>query len=83
MKANDSLYQELRNSYIAGYKEFKTRSRDYKEFYEKMAIFEQTLIEKDAIGENERIALEEWQQIGEAEFQLDWLNKFKEQYVTK
>lgn len=48
-----------------------------------MALFEQTLIEKDAIGENERIALEEWQQIGEAEFQLVWLDKFKEQYVTK
>ena len=83
VKANDNLYQELRNSYIAGYKEFKTRSRDYKEFYEKMVLFEQTLIEKDAIGENERITLEEWQQISEAEFQLDWLDKFKEQYVTK
>lgn len=83
VKANDSLYQELRDSYIAGYKEFKIRSRNYKTFYEKMALFEQTLIEKDAIGENERIALEEWQQIGEAEFQLRWLDKFKEQYVTK
>ena len=83
VKTNDILYQELRDSYIAGYKEFKTRSRDYKDFYEKMALFEQTLTEKDAIGEAERIVLKEWQQIGEAEFQLDWLKKFKKQYVTK
>lgn len=82
-QTNDNLNQELRNSYITGYKEFKTRSRNSKEFYEKMALFEQTLIEKQAIGEKELIALKEWQQIGEAEFQLDWLNKFKEKYITK
>lgn len=83
VKTNDILYQELRNSYIAGYKEFKTRSRDCKDFYEKMSLFVQTLTAKDAIGETERIALEEWQQIGEAEFYLDLLKRVKEQYVTK
>lgn len=82
VKATENLYQELRNSYISGYKEFKNRSRNYDEFYEKMALFEQILKEKDAIGEDEQKALEEWQQIGEAEIQLDWLNKFKEHYVT-
>lgn len=82
VQGNPNLSSELRNSFINGYKEFKNRSNDYDDFYDKIALFVQTLKQKNAISEDEQGKLKEWQQISEAEFQLDWLKTFKKQYTT-
>ncbi len=65
-----------------GYKEFKKRSRDYDDFYQKMALFIQTLKDKNALTEEQQTQMEEWQQVSEIEYQLDWLNKLKKQYIN-
>jgi ATP-dependent DNA helicase RecQ len=80
---NDNLIRELRESFVNGYKEFKLRSDDYDDFYRKMELFIQTLKDKNALTEEGQSQMDEWQQLSEAEFQLDWLNKFKKQYVTE
>lgn len=49
----------------------------------KMELFIQTLKDKNALTEEGQSQMDEWQQLSEAEFQLDWLNKFKKQYVTE
>ena len=79
---NDNLKRELRDSFVNGYKEFKLRSTDYDDFYRKMELFIQTLKDKNALTEDDQIQMEEWQQVSEAEFQLDWLKKFKKQYIN-
>ena len=82
VQGNPNLSTELRNSFINGYKEFKNRSNNYDDFYDKMALFVQTLKKKNAISEDKQRKLKEWQQISEAELQLDWLKTFKKQYIT-
>jgi ATP-dependent DNA helicase RecQ len=47
-----------------------------------MALFIKTLKDKNAITEEKIPELEEWQQISEIEYQLDWLNNFKNQYIA-
>lgn len=79
---NDNLKHELRDSFVNGYKEFKKRSTNYDDFYQKMELFIQTLKEKNALTEHGQSQMEEWQQVGEIEFQLDWLEKFKKQYIN-
>ena len=79
---NDNLQRELRDSFVNGYKEFKTRSDDYDDFYNKMELFIKKLKEKNALTDEGQSQMEVWQQISEVEFQLDWLNKFKEQYIN-
>lgn len=78
---NKNLREELRNSFVNGYKEFKMRSTDYDDFYEKVESFILKLKDKSAVTQEQLTKLEEWQQIGELEFQLDWLNNFKKQYI--
>lgn len=82
VKDNDNLLRELRDSFINGYKEFKTRSDDYDDFYNKMERFIQKLKDKNALTDEGQSQMEVWQQISEVEFQLDWLNKFKKQYIN-
>ena len=79
---NRNLYRELRDSFVNGYKEFKSRATNYDEFYKNMALFIKTLKDKNAITEEKMPELEEWQQISEIEYQLDWLNNFKNQYIA-
>ena len=79
---NEHLKKELRDSFVNGYKEFKLRSEDYDEFYQKMDLFINTLKEKNALSEEMQSKMEEWQQISEIKYQLDWLEKFKKQYIN-
>ena len=79
---NNNLRKELRNSFINGYKEFKNRATDLEDFYSKMSLFIQTLRDKNAITDENLSQLEEWQQISEIEYQLDWLNEFKKKYIN-
>lgn len=79
----NNLRRELRNSFVNGYKEFRHRSKDLDEFYRMMELFIQTLKDKNAITDERLDQLEEWQQISEIEFHLDWLDKFKTRYINK
>ena len=80
---NDNLKRELRDSFVNGYKEFKSRSDDYNDFYQKINKFIQTLKDKKALTKEGLSQIYEWQQLSEIEFQLDWMKKFKKQYVTE
>ena len=79
---NDNLKRELRDSFVNGYKEFKMRSTNYDDFYNKMELFIKTLKERNSLTEENLTQIEEWQQVSEIEFQLDWLNKFKQHYIN-
>lgn len=70
------------DSFINGYKEFKARSEDYDDFYQKITLFIQLMQEKNILSETRLSELNEWQQISEIQFQLDWLENFKKQYIN-
>ena len=80
---NNNLRRELRESFVNGYKEFRTRSTNLDDFYSNMSLFIQTLKDKNAITDERLSQLNEWQQISEIELQLDWLDKFKSGYINK
>ena len=78
----ENLRREMRDSFINGYKEFKARAIDYEDFYKKMALFIQLMQEKNILSDIRLSELNEWQQISEIQFQLDWLENFKKQYIN-
>ena len=78
----ESLRREMHDSFINGYKEFKARAKDYDDFYKKMALFIQFMQEKNILSDIRLSELNEWQQISEIQFQLDWLENFKNQYIN-
>ena len=79
---NDNLKKELKDSYIKGYKEFKNRADDINEFYKQIQNFTNKLKEKNAISEYYMTKLNEWQNIAEVQIQMDWLNSFKNKYIS-
>ena len=78
---NKNLRRELRDSFMNGYKEFRSRTKNYDDFFENMVLFIQKLKEKNAITEKDIPKLKEWQQVSEIEYQLDWLKDFKKKYI--
>lgn len=78
----ENLRREMRDSFINGYKEFKARAKDYDDFYQKMELFIQLMQEKNILSDLRLSELNEWQQISEIQFQLDWLENFKKQYIN-
>lgn len=48
----------------------------------KMTLFIQLMQEKNILSETRLAELNEWQQISEIQFQLDWLENFKKQYIN-
>lgn len=78
---NKNLQEETRNSFKNGYKEFKARTTGYQDFYDKMELFTQRLLEKGAVTTDQLEPLEKWKLEVEAELQLDWLKEFKKQYT--
>lgn len=79
---NKNIRREMRDSFVNGYKEFRLRSEDLDDFYSKMEKFIETLKQKNSISDEQLELLNEWQQISEIEFQLDWLNDFKKKYIN-
>lgn len=47
-----------------------------------MTLFIQLMQEKNILSETRLAELNEWQQISEIQFQLDWLENFKKQYIN-
>ncbi len=77
---NDNLQHELCRSFINGYKEFKERTKDKDEFYEKMEDYKNTLREKNAIDNDDIAHINRWELQAEIEIQSDWAVNFNERY---
>ena len=80
---NPNLKRELHQSYINGYKEFKTRTPDKDLFYENMEKYKTVLIQKNAIGKDGLERLDDWDREAEIDLQTDWLNEFKKVYIKE
>ena len=80
---NRNLQEELRRSYIDGYKEFNQRTSDKNQFYEQIELYLNTLRAKNAVTKNELKKFEEWGLTAEIELQTDWLEGFKSQYLSE
>ena len=80
---NRNLQEELRRSYIDGYKEFNQRTPDKTQFYENIELYLHTLKEKNAVSKNDLKKFEEWGLTAEIELQTDWLEGFKSHYLSE
>ncbi len=77
----ETLRREMRDSFINGYREFKARTEDYDDFCQKMTSFIRLMQENKILSDVGLSEINEWQQIGEIYSQLEWLKKFKKQYI--
>ncbi len=80
---NENLRRELHSSFINGYKEFKGRTEDYNDFYNKMDLFIQKLKEKGAISEQNMPSLQEWQLTAEIDSHAEWLLELEQKYTSQ
>lgn len=79
---NENLRDELVESYMQGYSEFYKRTPDKKEFYEKIAMFHNTLRGKTSVDEGDWNMLQEWRVGFEIERQAEWLSTFTEHFTS-
>lgn len=80
---NENLQDELRNSYIRGYKEFYRRTENKDDFYRRMSEFkaEFTVNGRNAATNEEIEQMKNWDLLCEADLHIEWLNKFKTKYL--
>ena len=67
---------------MQGYSEFYKRTPDKKEFYEKIAMFHNTLRGKTSVDEGDWNMLQEWRVGFEIERQAEWLSTFTEHFTS-
>ena len=79
---NENLRDELVESYMQGYSEFYKRTPDKKEFYEKIAMFHNTLQSKTSIDESDWSMLQKRRIEFEIEKQAEWLSTFTERFTS-
>ena len=79
---NENLRDELVESYMQGYSEFYKRTPDKKEFYEKIAMFHNTLRGKTSVDEADWNMLQKWRVEFEIEKQAEWLSIFTERFTS-
>ena len=82
---NINLQNELKNSYIRGYKEFYRRADDKTDFYNQMGAYKQAFVinGRNAATNDEIEQMHAWDMLCEAELHTEWLNKFKSKYLSK
>ena len=82
--ANRNLQEELRNSYMRGYREFYTRTADKQYFYLKMEEFKSafTINGRNAATEEEISQMRAWDMLCEVDMHNEWLNGFKNNYLS-
>jgi len=78
---NKNQEQELHDSFFNGYKEFKKRTENYEDFYEKIESYYDVMQSKKILTRKKRAQLREWQQICEVELLNEWLSDFKGIYL--
>ena len=83
--ANPNLQEELKNSYMRGYREFYKRTGDKQYFYQKMEEFKLafTIDERNAATEEEIRQMRNWDMLCEVELHNEWLNGFKDNYLSE
>lgn len=79
---NENLRDELVESYMQGYSEFYKRTPDKKEFYEKMAMFHNTLRGKTSVDEGDWNMLQKMRIEFEIKSQAEWLSTFTERFTS-
>ncbi len=80
---NENLQEELKNSYIRGYKEFYHRSENKEDFYHRMSEYKAAFVTngRNAATFEEIEQMKDWDILGEVELHTEWLNKFKDKYL--
>lgn len=82
---NRNLQEELKNSYMRGYREFHKRTDDKQYFYQKMEEFKDafTIEGRNVATEEEIIQMRNWDMQCEVDLHNEWLNGFKNNYLTE
>lgn len=85
LKVNDNrnLFDELKQSFVNGYMEFKKRSSDMKTFYSNINKYVDTLKEKNVVTNEDLGLIKQWQLICEVSLQNEWLTNFKNNYTKQ
>lgn len=85
LKINDNknLFDELKQSFINGYIEFKKRSDSITDFYANIKKFVDILKAKNAVTNEDIKLIEQWELICEVTIQNDWLTNFRNNYFKK
>lgn len=80
---NKNLQEELKNSYIRGYKEFYRRTDNKADFYRRMSEFKDAFVinGRNAATNEEIEQMKAWDMLCEVDLHTEWLNKFKNKYL--
>lgn len=80
---NENLKEELRASYIRGYKEFYHRSENKEDFYHKMSEYKAAFVSngRNAATDEEIEQMKSWDILCEVELHTEWINNFKNKYL--
>lgn len=82
---NKNLQDELKNSYLRGYKDFYQRTEDKALFYRMMDEFKQAFIinGRNAATKEEIEQMQIWDMQCELDIHSGWLNNFKDKYLSE
>ena len=82
---NKNLQDELKNSYLRGYKDFYQRTEDKALFYRMMDEFKQAFIinGRNAATQEEIEQMQIWDMQCELDIHSGWLNNFKDKYLSE
>lgn len=85
LKVNDNanLFEELKQSFINGYSEFRKRSSDLSDFYGNIDKYISILKEKNAITKKDIKLINSWKMVSEVNIQNEWLVGFKNKYTAE
>lgn len=85
LKVNDNqnLFEELKQSFINGYCEFRKRSESMTAFYSNIKKFVDILTNKNAISNEDLTLIKQWELLCEVSIQNDWLTNFKNKYTKQ
>ena len=82
---NKNLQEELKNSYLRGYKDFYQRTENKMQFYQMMDEFKQAFIinDRNAATDEEIEQMRIWDMQCELDMHSAWLNNFKDKYLSE
>ena len=77
-----ALYEEIKTSYIDGYKSFKVLTEDKEVFHRNMIKFAWDIYHQGAMPQSFIGKLKEWGLVAEIEEQTEWLETFRNNYLN-
>ena len=81
---NKNLANEMRNSYISAYKEFRERSiNNLKDFYVNMKRFKEEIQKKgrNVVDDKEMTLINRWETEAELMIHSSWVKMFRDKFV--